>query len=63
MYKTYAGFVAAFREAAEKLRGGDRLARFPEGSFSAQASIRPRLSPGSWLRSIAGWSLTPKALE
>jgi hypothetical protein len=33
MYKAYAGFVAAFREAAEKLRGGDRMARFPEGSF------------------------------
>jgi len=33
MYEAYAGFVAAFREAAEKLRGGDRMARFPEGSF------------------------------
>jgi REP element-mobilizing transposase RayT len=33
MYEAYAAFVAAFREAAEKLRGGDRLAKFPEGSF------------------------------
>jgi len=33
MYEAYADFVAAFREAAEKLRGGDRMARFPEGSF------------------------------
>lgn len=33
MYRAYAAFVAAFREAAEKLRGGDRMARFPEGSF------------------------------
>jgi REP element-mobilizing transposase RayT len=33
MYRAYAGFVAAFREAAEKLRGGDRMVRFPDGSF------------------------------
>jgi REP-associated tyrosine transposase len=33
MYRVYAGFVADFREAAEKLRGGDRMARFPDGSF------------------------------
>ncbi len=33
MVEAYAWFVAAFREAAEKLRGGDRKARFPEGSF------------------------------
>lgn len=29
----YASFARAFREAAEYLRGGDRLARFPLGSF------------------------------
>jgi hypothetical protein len=29
----YSAFVAAFRIAAEKLRGGDRGARFPEGCF------------------------------
>ena len=33
MYETYAWFVACFREAAAKLRAGDRLVRFPEGSF------------------------------
>jgi hypothetical protein len=33
MYKMYAIFVAAFREAAEQLRAGDRSAKFPEGSF------------------------------
>jgi hypothetical protein len=26
-------FVAAFREASERLRSGDRMARFPLGSF------------------------------
>ena len=29
----YAWFVAAFRQAAEKLRQGDRNAPFPSGSF------------------------------
>jgi hypothetical protein len=29
----YAWFVAAFRSAAEKLKQGDREARFPAGSF------------------------------
>ncbi len=29
----YVWFVRAFREAAEYLRAGDRLARFPRGSF------------------------------
>jgi putative transposase len=33
LYEAYAIFVAAFREAAEKLRAGDRMARFPTGSF------------------------------
>jgi len=32
-HEAYAWFVTAFREAAEKLRAGDRTARFPEGSF------------------------------
>jgi Transposase and inactivated derivatives len=31
--EAYASFVAAFREAAEKLRAGDRSAAFPIGSF------------------------------
>jgi hypothetical protein len=29
----YSLFVAAFREASERLRAGDRMARFPLGSF------------------------------
>src|SRR3979411_3239057 len=31
--KVYRAFVAAYREAAEKLRAGDRAAIFPAGSF------------------------------
>ena len=33
MYEAYAWFVAAFREAAANLRAGDRMAKFPQGSF------------------------------
>lgn len=29
----YSTFVAAFRDAADQLKAGDRLARFPVGSF------------------------------
>ena len=32
-WEAYATFLAEFRDAAEKLRAGDRLARFPTGSF------------------------------
>ena len=32
-WEAYALFVAAFREASERLRNGDRTARFPLGSF------------------------------
>jgi hypothetical protein len=32
-WEAYSVFVAAFREAAERLKEGDRLARFPVGSF------------------------------
>ena len=32
-YEAYGQFVAAFREAAERLRAGDLGARFPPGSF------------------------------
>jgi hypothetical protein len=31
-WEAYSAFVAAFREAAEKLKAGDRTARFPVGS-------------------------------
>lgn len=33
LWEAYALFVAAFREASERLRAGDRTARFPIGSF------------------------------
>jgi len=33
LWEAYAWFVAAFREAAEKLRAGDLTAKFPIGSF------------------------------
>jgi hypothetical protein len=33
LYEGYRAFVAAYREAAEKLRGGDRAVIFPTGSF------------------------------
>jgi hypothetical protein len=33
LYEMYGWFVGAFREASEKLRGGDRTVRFPAGSF------------------------------
>jgi hypothetical protein len=33
LYEAYTAFVAAFREASSKLRGGDRNAVFPIGSF------------------------------
>jgi hypothetical protein len=32
-WEAYASFVAVFREASERLRAGDRMARFPLGSF------------------------------
>jgi hypothetical protein len=32
-WEAYAMFVAAFREASDRLRGGDRMTRFPLGSF------------------------------
>lgn len=33
MYDAYSWFRSCFREAAKKLQAGDRMARFPEGSF------------------------------
>jgi hypothetical protein len=33
LWTAYAWFVAQFREASKKLRSGDRMARFPAGSF------------------------------
>jgi hypothetical protein len=40
--EAYSRFVAAFRDAAEKLRSGDRTVAFPEGSFPpALPFVRP----------------------
>ena len=39
-WEIYAAFVAAFRDAAEKLKAGDRLAKFPLGFLG---SFPPRL--------------------
>ena len=33
LWEAYGWFVAAYREAAEKLRAGDRTVEFPPGSF------------------------------
>jgi hypothetical protein len=33
LWTAYAWFVSKFRQASERLRSGDRLARFPAGSF------------------------------
>jgi hypothetical protein len=33
LYAFYAEFVAAYREASEKFRAGNRTVRFPLGSF------------------------------
>ena len=33
LWEAYSWFVAEFREAAEKLKAGDRMANFPTGSF------------------------------
>jgi len=47
-WEAYSAFVAAFREAAEKLKAGDRSARFPVGSFPPAlpfVSAYPSLPP------------------
>jgi len=45
LWEAYGWFVAAFREAAEKLRAGDRMANFPTGSsrliFPSSPADRP----------------------
>jgi len=46
--EAYSTFLAAFREAAEKLKAGDRAARFPLGSFPPAlpfVSAYPSLPP------------------
>jgi hypothetical protein len=47
-WESYSAFVAAFREAADKLKSGDRSARFPLGSFPPAlpfVSAYPSLPP------------------
>jgi putative transposase len=41
LYEAYSWFVAAYREAAEKLRKGDREAAFPPGSFPPHLPFVP----------------------
>jgi hypothetical protein len=46
--EAYSIFLAEFREAAEKLKAGDRVARFPLGSFPPAlpfVSAYPALPP------------------
>jgi hypothetical protein len=45
LYDAYHLFLAAFREAAEKLRSGDRNASFPKGSFPPGLPFVTGLSP------------------
>ena len=42
LYAAYAGFLAAFREAAEKWRSCDRRAVFPAGCFPPALSFVER---------------------
>jgi hypothetical protein len=44
LWEAYALFVAAFREASERLRSGDLTARFPLGSFPPGL---PFVTPGA----------------
>jgi hypothetical protein len=47
-WEAYSAFVAAFREAAEKFKAGDRTVRFPRRSFPRSlpfVSAYPSLSP------------------
>jgi hypothetical protein len=41
LYEAYAWFVAAYREAADKLRKGDHGAAFPPGSFPPHLPFVP----------------------
>ena len=44
----YALFLAAYQEAAEKLRQGDRSSRFPEGSFPPALPFVRGTLPSTW---------------
>ncbi len=57
LYEAYAWFVAAFRDAAEKLKAGDRTASFPTGSFPPHLpfvrDLPPDLATGAWKKRLA----------
>jgi hypothetical protein len=50
LYDAYHLFLAAFRDASDKLRSGDRNARFPTGSFPPslpfETGLMPSCAPG-----------------
>jgi hypothetical protein len=48
-YDAYAWFVAAFREAADRLRLGDRNAPFPSGRFPPRFAVRGGIGSSSLL--------------
>ena len=45
LYEAYHQFLAAFRDAADRLRSGDRSARFPGGSFPPALPFVSSLAP------------------
>jgi hypothetical protein len=45
LYEAYHLFLAAFRDAAERLRASDRTARFPQGSFPPALPFVGALAP------------------
>jgi hypothetical protein len=45
LYEAYHLFLAAFRDAADRLRAGDRTARFPRGSFPPALPFVSALAP------------------
>ncbi len=47
LWEAYSWVVASYREAAERLRAGDRMAVFPEGTFPPNLPFVP--SPGDIL--------------
>jgi hypothetical protein len=45
LYEAYHLFLAAFRDAADRLRAGDRTGRFPTGSFPPALPFVSALAP------------------
>jgi hypothetical protein len=61
-YEAYSWFAAAFREAAEKLRRGDRDARFPPRKLSTSPAFCPR-SPATAPTPAGVTPACPRALD